>query len=84
MYRPYISVEQKVNPHEHGTNEWVAYPVRFACHMESTTLELAEVLKEDGHEGGDVLCRLLCRALRKGHHYLLVVIVGRVRTTVSP
>ena len=39
------------------------YTVRFARHMEGTTLELTEVLKEDAHESRDVLGSLFGRTL---------------------
>ena len=39
------------------------YTVRFARHMEGTTLELTKVLKEDGHEGSDILGSLFGRTL---------------------
>jgi hypothetical protein len=35
------------------------YPVRFTRHVESMSLEVAEMGEEDGDESGDVLCRLL-------------------------
>ena len=54
--------------------------------MESTTFELAEILKEDGHKGSDILCCIFCRALAKQDRYLLLeeVAADEVRTTVSP
>ena len=43
----------------------VTDPVRFSCHVESSALELAEGLKEDSYEGGDVFCGIFGRALRE-------------------
>lgn len=41
------------------------YPIRLASHMKRSSLELVEILKEDGDKCCDVLCSFFRRTLHK-------------------